>query len=83
MSIAFIQFIPPWLFCLKVMPVAKRKCFEFVKSNKEAGAPQSKMHLADQTEILFMYVYGHSNIHTCKAAFLLVSFPMPSASYAA
>jgi len=30
-----------------------------------------------------MYVYGHLNIHTCKAASLFICFPMPSASFAA
>jgi len=44
------------MFCLKVMPVAKTKYFEFLKSNKSAVAPQPKMHLVNQTGILFMYV---------------------------
>jgi hypothetical protein len=53
------------------MPLAKRKYFDFLKSNKQAAAPQPKVHLVNQTGILVVYyVYGHLNIHTCKAAFL-------------
>jgi len=45
------------VFCLKVMPVAKRKYLEFLKSNKQAGAPQPNMHLVNQIGILLTYVY--------------------------
>jgi hypothetical protein len=43
------------VFCLKIMPVAKRKYFEFLKSNKLAGAPQPDMHFGNKTGVLFMY----------------------------
>jgi len=44
------------LFCLKVMPVAKRKYFDFLKSNKQVGALQPKVNLVNQTGILFVYL---------------------------
>ena len=72
---------PMIVFCFKVMAVAERKYYDFLKSNTQAGVPRPKMHLVNHTGILFMYVCLWTFKYThCKAAFLLVSFPMPSAS---
>jgi hypothetical protein len=51
------------VFRLKVMSVAERKYFDFLKSNEQAVAPQPKLRLVNRTGILFMYVCMFMDIY--------------------